>query len=260
VISALRVAWAAAQLQFKEVAVSGFLLFGALVQPFFIGVMTMFMLRHRPDFDPVYVVVGAALSGLWSVLLFAGSSAISHERSLGTLELVVAAPASFFVVYGGKIAGTLAFSLVSVVLSYAIGAWLFGYPITVADPVGFAVSLVFALVALWATGMMFAPLGVLWRTVGRFLGLMEYPIYSLSGFLFPILLLPVWTIPVSYALPPYWAAVALHASASGELDLAGLARVWAVLVLTAVVLMIISSRLFLAVLQRARRAGSLALT
>ena len=259
-IAALRVARVAAELQFKEVAVSGFLLFGALVQPFFIGVMTMFMLRHRPDFDPVYVVVGAALSGIWSVLLFAGSSAISHERNLGTLELVVAAPASFVVVYGGKIAGTLAFSLVSVVLSYAIGAWLFGYPIAVADPGGFAVSLVFALVALWATGMLFAPLGILWRTVGRFLGLLEYPIYSLSGFLFPILLLPVWTIPVSYLLPPYWAAVALHASARGELDLPGLAQVWAVLLLTATVLVLVSSRLFLAVLHRARRAGTLALT
>ena len=259
-IAALRVARVAAELQFKEVAVSGFMLFGALVQPFFIGVMTMFMLRHRPDFDPVYVVVGAALSGLWTTLLFAGSSAISHERSLGTLELVVAAPASFFVVYGGKIAGTLAFSLVSVVLSYAIGAWLFGYPIRVADPGGFAVSLIFALVALWATGMLFAPLGILWRTVGRFLGLMEYPIYSLSGFLFPILLLPVWTLPVSYVLPPYWAAVALHASARGELDLPGLAQVWAVLLLTAIVLLLVSSRLFRAVLHRARRAGSLALT
>jgi ABC-2 type transport system permease protein len=260
VIAALRVARAAAELQFREVAVSGFLLFGALVQPFFIGVMTMFMLRHRPDFDPVYVVVGAALSGLWSVLLFAGTSAISHERSLGTLELVVASPASFFVLYGGKIAGTLGFSLVSVVFSYAIGAWLFGYPITVADPVGFTLSLVFALVALWATGMLFAPLGILWRTVGRFLGVLEYPIYSLSGFLFPVLLLPVWTLPVSYLLPPYWAAVALHASARGELDLPALAGVWVVLLLTAVVLMLVSSRLFLAVLYRARRAGSLALS
>jgi len=108
--------------------------------------------------------------------------------------------------------------------------------------------------------MLFAPLGILWRTVGRFLGLMEYPIYSLSGFLFPILLLPVWTIPVSYVLPPYWAAVALHASARGELDLPGLARVWAVLLLTGIVLVFVSSRLFLAVLYRARRAGSLALS
>ena len=259
-IHSLRVAWSAAELQFKEVAVSGFLLFGALVQPFFIGVMTMFMLRHRPDFDPVYVVVGAALSGLWSTLLFAGSSAISHERSLGTLELVVASPASFFVLYGGKIAGTLAFSLVSVFCSYAVGAWLFGYPIVVTDPLGFALSLLFALVALWATGMLFAPLGILWRAVGQFLGVLEYPIYALSGFLFPILLLPVWTIPVSYVLPPYWAAVALHGSASGELDLARLSVVWLVLLVTAAVLMVVSSRLFLLVLDRARRAGSLALT
>ncbi|MHB8631977.1 MAG: ABC transporter permease [Candidatus Limnocylindria bacterium] len=259
-IAALRVARAAAELQFREVAINGFLLFGALVQPFFIGVMTMFMLRHRPDFDPVYVVVGAALSGLWSVLLFAGTGAISHERSLGTLELVVGSPASFVVLYGGKIAGTLAFSLVSVVFSYGIGAWLFGYPIRVADPPAFAASLVFALVALWATGMLFAPLGILWRAVGQFLGVLEYPIYALSGFLFPILLLPVWTLPVSYLLPPYWAAVALHGSASGTIDLAGLLGTWAVLLVTAAVLMLISRRLFDAVLYRARQAGSLALS
>ena len=70
----------------------------------------------------------------------------------------------------------------------------------------------------------------------------------------------MWTVPVSYALPPYWAAVALHGSASGELDVAGLASVWLVLLLTAAVLMVISSWLFRLVLVRARRTGSLALT
>lgn len=258
-IHVLRVAWIAAEVQFREVAVNNFLLFAALVQPFFIGVTTMLIVRHRPDFDPVFVVVGAALAGLWSTLLFSGSAAITHERWTGTLELLVAAPTSMFLIVGGKMLGTLAFSMTSLVLSYGIGAWLFGYPIAIADPLGFALSLAFAVVALWAMGMVFAPLSILWRSIGRFLGALEYPIYALSGFLFPILLLPGWTIPISDALPPYWAAVALHGSARGAVDPPGLAWTWVILVATSVLLVGLSIALFRMVVVRARRAGTLAL-
>lgn len=258
--AALRVARMSAEVTFRETAVSGFMLFAAVWQPLFVGVTTMFMLRHRADFDPVYVVVGTALTGIWSTLLFGGSGAIGHERWLGTLELVAGSPASFFVVFGGKLLGTVAFSLVSLTLAYGIGAVLFGYPVLIVDPLGFAVSLLLALAALWATGMIFAPLAILWRTVGRFLGALEYPVFALSGFLFPVLLLPGWTGPISYALPPYWAAVALHGAAGGSLTLAGLAWAWALLVATGAIALLVSARLFNAVLVRARLAGTLALS
>lgn len=258
--TAFRIASRSAWVNFQEVAADGFLLFAAVWQPFFIGVTTMYVLRHRADFDPMYVIVGTALSGIWSTLLFAGSGAISHERWMGTLELLAASPAPFFAVIGGKLAGTTMFSLLSLVLSYAIGALLFGYPIVIAEPAWFAVSLVFAVVALWATGMFFAPLAILWRAVGRFLLGLEYPIFALSGFLFPVLLLPVWLLPISVVLPPYWAAVALHGAASGDLDAAGLLRAWFFLLLTGAVLLLIAGRLADEVLTRARRAGTLALS
>jgi ABC-2 type transport system permease protein len=260
VTAALRLAAQSAWVNFQEIAVNGFLLFAAVWQPFFIGVTTMYMLRHHPDFDPMYVIVGTALSGIWSTLLFAGSGAISHERWIGTLELLAASPASFFVVIGGKLAGTTVFSLLSLVLAYGIGALLFGYPIAIAEPGWFALSLLLAVVALWATGMFFAPLAILWRAVGRFLLGLEYPIFALSGFLFPVLLLPVWLLPISNVLPPYWAAVAMHGAASGDLDLPGLLRAWLFLLLTGGALLFIASRLFDHVLIRARRAGTLALS
>jgi ABC-2 type transport system permease protein len=250
----------AAEVQARELAVSGFMLFCAVFQPFFIGVTTMFMLRHRTDFDPMYVIVGTALTGLWSTILFSGSGAIGHERWIGTLELLAASPTSLFLVFGGKLLGTLMFSLVSLALSYGIGVLMFGYETTIADPLGFTVSMVFALAALWATGMFFAPLAILWRTVGRFLGALEYPVFALSGFLFPILLLPVWSLPVSYALPPYWAAAALHGAASGEMDVPSLAQAWIFLLVSCGMLLYVAKRLFEIVLVRARRAGTLALS
>jgi ABC-2 type transport system permease protein len=256
----LRLAVQSAWVDFQEVAVNGFLLFGAVWQPFFIGVTTMYMLRHRADFDPMYVIVGTALSGIFSTLLFAGSGAISHERWMGTLELLVASPASFFVVIGGRLAGTTVFSLLSLLLAYGIAALLFGYPIAIAKPGWFALSLLLAVAALWATGMFFAPLAILWRAVGHFLLGLEYPIFSLSGFLFPVLLLPVWVLPISNLLPPYWAAVAMHGAANGDLDFSGLLRAWFFLLLTGGAFLLIARWLVERVLTRARRAGTLALS
>ena len=121
-------------------------------------------------------------------------------------------------------------------------------------------SLLLAVIALWATCMLFAPLAILWRAVGRFLLGLEYPIFALSGFLFPILLLPGWAVPISNILPPYWAAVAMHGAASGELDTSGLLQAWFFLFLTSGALLLIANRLFDEVLTRARRAGTLALS
>ena len=52
----------------------------------------------------------------------------------------------------------------------------------------------------------------------------------------------------------------MHGAASGDLDLSGLLRAWFFLVLTGGVLLVIASRLFVEVLTRARRAGTLALS
>ncbi len=257
---AVRIVWMAAEVQARELAVSMFMLFAAVFQPFFIGVTAMYMLRHRADFDPMYVIVGTALSGLWSTILFSGSGAIAQERWRGTLELLAAAPTSLFLIFGGKLVGTLVFSMLSLALSYGIGVVLFGYEVRVADPLRFIVSLVLAFGSLWATGMLFTPLGILWRTVGRFLTGLEYPVFALAGFLFPVLLLPVWSLPISYALPPYWAAEALHGTTQGVLDPAALARAWLLLVVTGAIALLLSHRLFEVVLVRARHAGSLALS
>lgn len=259
-IAALRVLRAAARLQIGQMSVNLFMLFTVLLQPFFIAVTAMYLLRQRGDFDPMFVVVGAGLSGLWSVALFEGSYAIQSERWQGTLELIAASPAPVLLILGGRLVGSMAFALLSMVVSYVIGAWLFGYDLAVRDPLGFAVALVFALVSLGALGVLFAPIGILWRAAGRFLGVLEYPVYTLGGFLFPILLLPAWSRPVSYALPPYWAAVALHGTASGEIDAAAFAGALAALAAGCVVAVLLARLLVEAVLTRARRDGTLALS
>ena len=259
-MNVLRILRSGAKLQLGHLATDRFMLFGVIVQPFFIAVTVMFMLRHRPDFDPVYVVIGSAVSGLWSTLLFSGTWIIGSERWLGTLELVAGSPPPLMLIFAARLLGTMAYSLLSLALNYTIGAWLFGYELGLRDPVGFLVSLPLALFALWCVGVLIAPIGVLWRPVARFLTILEYPVFMLGGFMFPILLMPAWSNGVSYALPPYWAAEALHATSSGTTQWGSLPAVWAALLATSLATLAIAVPFYALVLRRARRAGTLALT
>lgn len=198
----VRVFLLSARVQLLEITASPFMLFNALLQPFFIAIIAIYMLRNQANFDAVYVVIGVGLSGLFGITLFTGTSAIARERSQGNLEILEASPAPLFVVLGGKMVGNLMLALSSMIMSYVVGAWIFGFTITVDSPISFSISFLMALFSLWTMGMLFAPLSILWPPVNQFLGGIEYPIFILSGFLFPVLLLPAGSCPsVTHYLP-----------------------------------------------------------
>jgi len=235
-----------------------FLFVIALVQPFAIGLAAIFMLRHRADFEAVYAVVGAGLTALFSLILFGGTGTITNLRFSGNLEHLVAAPVPLIVVVGGQIMGSVALVLVPMLVSYGLGAWLFGYPIAIRDPAGFTVSVLLALLSLWAMGLLFAPLAILWPAVNSVLGALEYPVYVLCGFLFPVLLLPGWLQPLGQLLAPYWAAYALHGTSSGSLTAPELALAWLLLLALTAATLVLAAWLFDLFLARAQRDGSLA--
>ena len=240
-----------------EVTASLFMLFNALLQPFFIAVTAMYMLRNQAAFEPVYVVVGAGLSGLFGVTLFTGTNAVTRERFQGNLELLEASPAPVMLVMGGKMAGNLALALTSMVVTYVVGAGMFQYPITVDQPIIFVASMFMALFSLWTMGMLFAPLSILWPPVEQFLGGLEYPVFIMCGFLFPVALLPGWFLPFSYALPPYWAARALHGASLGSLQFDEIALAWLILLATSGMLLLVALMFFRVFLRLGRRKGTL---
>jgi ABC-2 type transport system permease protein len=81
--------------------------------------------------------------------------------------------------------------------------------------------------------------------------------YLLGGFLFPIALLPGWTTPISYLLPPYWAAVALHGSSSGGAAAGEIYFAWGMMALFSALDLLISARLFKVMLFKARADATL---
>jgi ABC-2 type transport system permease protein len=246
-----------AEMTVRQQLMDGFIVFTVLFQPIIIAVMAMWMLKDKGPEYAMFVVVGSGLTGLWSSLLFISGNSINVERWFGTLESLVAIPTPFEVLAFGKNLANVLQSLFSMVLSYFVAAWLFGYPLEVQQPGLFAVSMALTVFAFICFGLVIAPIFIMSPAVQQWQNGLEFPVYLLGGFLFPIALLPGWTTPLSYLLPPYWAAVALHGSSTGGAAAQEVYFAWGMMGLFSLFDLLISARLFKVMLFKARADATL---
>ncbi len=246
-----------AEMNIRQQLMDGFILFTVLFQPIIIALLGLWMLKDKGQDAAMFVVVGSGLTGLWSSLLFISGGSINAERWSGTLESLVAVPTPFEVIVFGKNLGNVAQSLLSMVLGYVVAAFAFGYSLEIQQPLLFVISLVLAVIAFISFGLIIAPIFVMNPNVRAWQNAMEFPVYVLGGFLFPIALLPGWTTPVSYLLPPYWASVALHGTSTGGASFNETLFAWGMMLLFSLIDLLIASRLFKLMLYKARADATL---
>ncbi|MFQ5945633.1 MAG: ABC transporter permease, partial [Anaerolineae bacterium] len=196
----LRAVRTTAVLFLKQQAVDGFIIFTVLVQPLLIALLAIFLYRDRAGDIAIYLIVGSGMTGLWSGLLFTSAGNIGAERWSGTLEVLVATPTPMSTIILGKVLANVALSFSSMVFGYAMAAVVFRFPLEIVDPIAFALSLLFAVFAFVAVGMLVTPFFAVSPAVQGWVNALEYPVYIAGGFLFPILLLPIWSNPLSYVL------------------------------------------------------------
>ena len=257
ILSRLRVIWTVFRLHLKQVAVNTFIIFAVIVQPLIVALLAIYLLRDTEGFQAIYVIVGSAMGGLWTGILHSSGYNIQSERWAGTLESIIGSPTQLATVIIGKTLANTAMSISSILFSYPMAAFLFGYRLTIAHPFSFTVSVLLTVLALVSLGLIIAPFmsvnigGTIWTNM------LEMPIYILGGFLFPISLLPGWTTPMSYALAPYWAARALHATSSGGVPIGDVFTSWGLLVGFCVLYWFISAWLFRVLLRQAREEATL---
>jgi len=246
-----------AEMNMRQQMTDSFILFTVLFQPIIIAMLGLWMLEDKGADAAMFVVVGSGLTGLWSSLLFISGNSINFERWTGTLESLVAIPTPFEVIVFGKNLANVVQSLISMVLGYFIAAFAFGYSLHIQQPLLFSLSVVLAVVAFVSFGLIIAPLFVMNPGVRAWQNAMEFPIYVFCGFLFPIALLPGWTTPISYLLPPYWAAVALHGTSTGGASLNQTLFAWGMMLLFSLLDLLIASHLFKLMLYKARADATL---
>jgi ABC-2 type transport system permease protein len=242
---------------FSQNVMDAFILFTILVQPMLIAVLALWMLQDKGSSYAIFIVVGSGMTGLWSSLLFISGNSINIERWSGTLETLVGVPTSLEVIVFGKNLANVIQSLISMIISYTLAAIFFSYNLSIAQPILFILSLLLTIISFISFGLIIAPIFVMNPSVQSWQNAMEFPVYILSGFMFPIALLPGWTTPLSYLLPPYWAARALHATSSGGAPIQEVLFCWAMMVVFSAIYLFISSRLFRLMLKKARKDATL---
>jgi ABC-2 type transport system permease protein len=247
-----RTVLAVAEMSFRWTMTESFVIFTIFIQPMIIALLAMWILRDKGSEYAMFVVVGSGMTGLWSGLLFICGNSVNVERWTGTLETLVGMPTPLEVVVFGKCLANISFSLLAMVLSYILAAFFFGYSLSLTQPWLFAGTMILTVFSFISFGLILAPVFVMNPSVQQWQNGLEFPVYILSGFLFPIALLPEWTTPFSYLLPPYWAARALHGTSSGNVPIEETLLNWGILLAFSLVYYLLAGVLFKKMLVKVR--------
>jgi len=241
-----------AEMHYRWNGTDSFVMFTILIQPLIIAILALWMLKDGGADAAMFVVVGSGMTGLWSGLLFISGNSINLERWTGMLETLVGTPTPLEVIVFGKNLANVVQSLISMIFGYFLAAFIFGYTLRIEQPLLFILSLFFSVIAFISFGLVIAPIFVMNRSVQQWQNALAFPVYILCGFLFPIALLPGWTTPLSYLLPPYWAARALHGTSTGGALFSEVLLDWGMMTIFSIFYLAISSWLFRKMLYKAR--------
>ena len=169
--------------------------------------------RHagRRDLDG-FAVLAPAVMALWSMAILVSGEIVAKDRATGTLELLLASPASLPVVVLGRITAVTLLSLVSVAEAWLVARLLFGVSVAVEHGVLFAAALLSTALATagWATAL--SGTFVVTRSARTFQNALSYPFYLLGGALVPVDLLPGWLRPITRLVYLSWATDLLRAA------------------------------------------------
>jgi|SRR5918996_2146229 ABC-2 type transport system permease protein len=203
-----------------------------------------------------YVFVGAALMSMWTLGVFYTGWALANEHFQGTLDLLMTTRTPVVLIVFGKALAILAWQLPASVASFLIVLAFARGDTSVAEPALLLLSGLIATVAVVAISFIFAPIGYLTGARnGWFAALM--PLGSaISGFLYPIGLLPAAVEAVAKCIPSSWAMEAVVKSANGTSTSAVLTD-WALTFLLIAGYLVVTVVLFRIAEDQARRTGSL---
>lgn len=204
-----------------------------------------------------YVVLGSGFVTLWSSIVFSSASDVNREKYYGTLELLFTAPIPFGFTLAGKIMANTIWGLLSMLISYFYLLVIYRVPVIIERPLHFILAYLFVLCSLSVFSFFLALSFTLSRQAYALMNMLEYPVYLICGFMFPITVLPNWVKPISWVLPPTWAIELLRVISKKNMKQDELILAWGVLLLLTTFYLIVSISHYRLVEKRARITGNL---
>jgi len=188
-----------------------------LLYPLFFATTVFLIYGQSTNPDKlVAAAVGASAMGIWSAVSTSAATTLQRERSQGTLELLVAAPRPFPLIVSPITIALATIGLYSFAATLLFGRVVFGIKLHVTDWAAFVIACLVIAVAIGLMGFLLAIVSVRYRSAWALGTAFEFPIWLLCGFVVPLQVLPTWTRPISWALPPTWGINALNDAAAGR--------------------------------------------
>lgn len=159
-----------------------------------------------------YAVLAPGLMAMWSTGLVTAGELITFERENGSLEALLAAPASLTAVIYGKITAITTLSLVGFVEAWIVGSLMAGYAIPIWHPWLFAAAIIATVAAMICWSAVMSGIFVLARSARTFQNSLSYPFYVLGGVLVPVSMLPTWVEGPSHLVFLSWSSDLLRDS------------------------------------------------
>jgi ABC-2 type transport system permease protein len=157
---------------------------------------------HAPEVFIGYVILGGAMSAYWINVLWGMSSQFFWERQIGNLALYIMAPSSLMAILLGMAIGGIVIATMRAAVIVLLGAWLFHIKFMVQSVPMVVLVFLLTVTALYAMGMMFASLFLLFgREARHFVELSQEPAYLLTGTYFPIKSLNFWVASAASLIP-----------------------------------------------------------
>ena len=203
--------------------------FGLIVtQPVIFSAVGYFLARSAGNtkIDLIHTIIGSGVMGLWSTLLFTSFFDLRADRREGTLELLVGSPTSIFTILSVRTFANVLLGSLSFLLSLVIAFSVFGFSPPLANLPYILVSLAVLFFGFWCIGLFLAHWPVVSRLSGLFINYLELPIGMLTGFMFPISLLPGWAQWLAFFTPMVWSFNGLSESFQPGADLSSLSQNW----------------------------------
>lgn len=191
-----------------------------------------------------YVVLGSGLCSLWSAICFSSAGDIERERGMGTLQNICACPSKFTTIVFGKVLANTFLGLLGMALSLTFTMIFFNQFLAVKDVPLFIFCFILMLISFIAISLVIAPIFTLSKNARALMNCLEYPMFILCGFIFPIDVLPSFIRPLSYILSPTLAIKLLRESANGVSDFNIFYKEVIVLCLICLIYFIVSKILF----------------
>lgn len=229
----------------------------SIIAPFIFTIVALMIYNDSSGPVVLQAVLGGGVLGMWGNTLYSSGWSISYDRYNGTLEPLMISPTRMMDVVAGRALWHTIIGLSNALLVFVVAELMFDTSMTLENPLLFFLILIMTLFSLAAIGMIFSSFFVLTRVSSVLMSSLEFPIYVVSGAMFPVTMLPGWATFISRLLAPSWGVDALRSAAFGGLTWTGLLTDLLVMFLLIALYMVAAAVLFRIIERNVRNNGEI---